>query len=83
DFIKRWRSADFEREIGDRVSQCRGCMYACYPEFAYMLGSRAFFLKRVLDYRALAAPKRPPLTPDIIRNIIAALPPEIPGGAAL
>ncbi len=66
DFLSLWQSRAFKDEIRKQVLNCKGCMYACYPEFSYMLYSKKQFISRFLDYRKMSVAASGELTLDKI-----------------
>jgi len=69
DFLAVWKSPDFRTEIHRQVGACRGCMYACYPEFVQMLNSRAFFLRQLLAYRKMKKAAARRMSPEEVRRV--------------
>ena len=69
-FLQLWKTAAFKNEIRDRVAKCSGCMYACYPEFSYMLHSKSHFIRRAFEYRKMRGSKPRQLTPGTIHDLI-------------
>jgi MoaA/NifB/PqqE/SkfB family radical SAM enzyme len=69
-FLSLWETEAFTDEIRERVSKCSGCMYACYPEFSYMLHSKSHFIRRVFEYRKMSGSKPRELTLDAIHDLL-------------
>lgn len=73
DFLSVWRSRVFKDEIRKQVLGCKGCMYACYPEFSYMLYSKKQFIGRFLDYHKMSTVTAKPLTLDKVYAVLKQL----------
>jgi hypothetical protein len=56
-FPELWRKGVPQKEASDAVKNCPGCMYACYPEFSWMLESKMFFIKRFAEFVRLGRKK--------------------------
>ena len=48
-FVEKYRSVGFIKEIEDMVKRCPGCMYACWPEITYMCRDPFVFAERVFQ----------------------------------
>jgi len=73
DFLSSWKTKSFRDEIKEQVLNCKGCMYACYPEFSYIFYDKTHFIKRFFDYRRMNAVEARPLTVEKLKKELEGL----------
>ena len=69
-FIRRFYSKEFKNYIANKVSNCPGCLYACWPEISYLCNDISVFLERlVLACKVLTINRRQIQHEDCLRLI--------------
>lgn len=58
DFIKFYKSKEFQQKIRQQVKSCPGCMYACYPEISYLCKNPLILLERTWQGFKISRKKR-------------------------
>lgn len=71
DFVERYSSPQFKKEIRKYAQACPGCMYACWPEVTYMCTSPRVFLERIGEFFRLLCFRRPRYSPVELMEIAA------------
>lgn len=66
EFIKKFNSKDFRKEVYSVTSNCNGCMYGSYPEMSISMRFMAAKLQRVQTFLTSPPPKNWPLSYDEI-----------------
>lgn len=61
-FVERYNSKEFKKEVGDMVTRCTGCYYACWPEMTYLCRNPLVFGERAIFGLRAAWEKRRPVT---------------------
>ena len=70
DFVYRFYSPKFRSYIREKIKNCPGCLYACWPEITYLCRDISVFLERLtLGPRLSLAVRRPVRYEECLRLI--------------